>query len=328
MRTRSRTTSPRGVDDAASLASSPDACEGRCVRHDLRTSRIRVFSRTGDAGRRPSPATATLGRALAFASLVLVALHASVAPASDRETGPAASPGATAAGGDGAVRGSGAGASEVAPEVAPRPSPVDAENGSPLVACAPEGSSPRPCAPGTRSPASVAAALSAASLDDSKGQRWNLAEIAAQPVLLILAGRKGSDQAVAWGEGIHRRHPGGLSLWATPADPSAVVVVSDADLHEVPGVLHGLVRWRIASVVADREKSGHLGPPLLLDWDGVIPRAVGADTSGDAIVVLLDRARAEQARFSGQPTEATLGELATAIDALRAPGGASKDVAR
>lgn len=173
----------------------------------------------------------------------------------------------------------------------------------------------------------VATALASASLDDSKGHRWNLAEIASHPVLLLLAGRKGSDQAAAWGEGIHRRHPDGLALWATPSDPLAVVIVSDADLHEVPGVLHGIVRWRIASVIADREREGKAGPPLLLDWEGVLPRAVGADTSGDAVVVLLDRDRAERARFSGEPTEATLGALATAIDALRSADAPAKAAA-
>ena len=166
-------------------------------------------------------------------------------------------------------------------------------------------------------PAAVASALSGASLEDSREHRWNLAEIASHPVLLILAGRKGSDQAVAWGEGIHRRHPDGLALWAKPADPRAVVVVSDADLHEVPGFLRGLVRWRIAAVVADRERSGRQGPPLLLDWEGAVPRAVGADTSGDAVVVLLAADRVERARFSGQPTEDSLGRLAAAIDAVR-----------
>jgi len=206
---------------------------------------------------------------------------------------------------------------------APSPAASPAvSDGSMLAACTGGSTGAPPCTPDASRAAAVAAALSAASLEDTKDRRWNLSEIAAQPVLLILAGRKGSDQAVAWGEGIHRRHPEGLAIWATPSDPSAVVVVSDADLHEVPAMLRGVVRWRIGAVIADRERQGRPGPPLLLDWEGVIPRAVGADTSGDAVVVLLDRDRAEHARFSGEPTETTLGELGTAIDALRAGNGA------
>lgn len=212
---------------------------------------------------------------------------------------------------------------------APSPSASPAvSDGAMLAACAGGSTGAPPCAPDASRSAAVAAALSAASLEDTKDRRWNLSEIAAQPVLLILAGRKGSDQAVAWGEGIHRRHPDGLAIWASPSDPSAVVVVSDADLHEVPAMLRGVVRWRIGAVIADRERQGRPGPPLLLDWEGAIPRAVGADTSGDAVVVLLDRDRAEHARFSGEPTETTLGELAAAIDALRAANGAKSGVSR
>ena len=170
--------------------------------------------------------------------------------------------------------------------------------------------------------ATLAATLTGAVLEDTTGRAWALGEIASQPVLLIVAGRKGSDQAVAWGEGLHRSHPGGLALWATPGEPRNAVVISDADLHEVPGVLRGLVRWRIAAVVADRVRAGHVGPPLLLDWEGVVAHAVEADTSSDAIVVLLDRDRSERARFSGAPDEAKLAALGAALDAVGTPGAA------
>ena len=174
-----------------------------------------------------------------------------------------------------------------------------------------------PAAPATR-----AATLTGAVLEDTTGRAWALGEIASQPVLLIVAGRKGSDQAVAWGEGLHRSHPGGLALWATPGEPRNAVVISDADLHEVPGVLRGLVRWRIAAVVADRVRAGHVGPPLLLDWEGVVAHAVEADTSSDAIVVLLDRDRSERARFSGAPDETKLAAPGAALDAVGTPGAA------
>ena len=88
-------------------------------------------------------------------------------------------------------------------------------------------------------------------------------------------------------------------------------------------MLRGVVRWRIGAVIADRERQGRPGPPLLLDWEGRVARAADIDTSGDAVVVLLDATRTERARFSGVPTDAMLDALGAAIDQVRSHGSAA-----
>lgn len=159
-------------------------------------------------------------------------------------------------------------------------------------------------------------ALPGAVLEDCDGARWRLADLAGQPVVAIVAGRNGSGQATAWGEGIGRSRPGRLARWATPDDRSRIAVLSDADLRGVPALLHRLVRWRVAALVAARRREGRDEPPLLLDWEGVVATALGIDTGGDAVVVLLDAGRVERARFAGAPTDETLAAMAAAIDRL------------
>ncbi|MEW6269149.1 MAG: hypothetical protein AB1689_07605 [Thermodesulfobacteriota bacterium] len=158
-------------------------------------------------------------------------------------------------------------------------------------------------------------------LEDPDGKRWDLDDLAGKPVLVAVADRAGSAQAVAWGRGIAKLRPQGVAAWATAGK---VAILSIADLRAVPGFARGAARWAIDAMV-DEQAAGAKGPPLLLDWEGEVAGPV-EPRGGVANLRLYDASGTVVLRDEGEPTPEKLERLATKIDELLAASAATPGV--
>lgn len=146
-------------------------------------------------------------------------------------------------------------------------------------------------------------------LEDPDGRRWDFAALLGQPALVVVADRSASSASVDWGRDIGAARPHSVALWVSPGK---VAIVSIADLRSVPGFARGTARWIIARMVGEQ---GQGGPPLLLDWDGVVAGRIAAEDgvpnirlyAPDGKLVLSD---------SGTATADKIARLVAAIDGL------------
>ena len=157
--------------------------------------------------------------------------------------------------------------------------------------------------------------ISAAVLEDPDGRPWRLSELDGQPVVVVVADRAASGEAVDWGRRIGAAWGERISLWS---DRERVAVLSVADLRAVPGFARGIARWIIARLVADEaDPAGRASPPLLLDWDGVVIGALDVEPEG-ATVIVLGRDRGVEFVATGEPTEEKVARLGTALERVDA----------
>lgn len=162
--------------------------------------------------------------------------------------------------------------------------------------------------------AADAAPFAGVVLEDPDGRQWDFAALVGQPALVVVADRSASSASVDWGRDIGAARPHSVGLWVSPGK---VAIVSIADLRAVPGFARGTARWIIAKMVGEQ---GQGGPPLLLDWDGVVAGRIAAQDgvpnlrlyASDGMLVLSD---------SGAATPDKIARLAAAIDGLVGAAG-------
>lgn len=183
-------------------------------------------------------------------------------------------------------------------------------NATPPAPDASAAATPQP-APSSGSPGATAP-LAGIILEDPDARAWDLSALAGHPVLLVVADRAASGESVEWGRRIGAARPQSVGAWIVPGKTA---VVSVADLRAVPGFARGTARWIIAQMVGEQ---GAGGPPLLLDWDGVVAQRIGAHDgvpnvrlyASDGTLVLQDE---------GDATPERIARLAAAIDGLVPP---------
>lgn len=146
-------------------------------------------------------------------------------------------------------------------------------------------------------------------LEDSAERSWHLGDLAGAPVLLVVAGRRWSTQADAWGSRLAQSELP-LAPWL---EEGRIAWLSIADLGRVPPWAHAAARERIA----DRERARPVDErqrrsPLLLDWKGVVARRLDAGREG-ATVVLLSPERRTLARERGAPTDEAVARVVAAV---------------
>jgi hypothetical protein len=144
-------------------------------------------------------------------------------------------------------------------------------------------------------------------LEDADGKSWRMAEVDAHPLLVVVADRSASGDARAWGREIAKQRRDVLAHWA---QPGRVVIVSAADLRAVPGFARGTARWLIAQARDDDDPGA---PPLMLDWDGALANAVGANEESATVVLYAADGRV-LLRDEGSSTPDKVARLAVAID--------------
>ena len=113
-----------------------------------------------------------------------------------------------------------------------------------------------------------------------------------QPLVLIVADRKGSEQIEAWVAALKLRYGGRLKLTGV------------ADVGGAPGWVRGLIRKKFRTQYAC---------PILLDWSGKLPAALKCQ-SDVANVFLLDAAGRVLATERGECAEASLPRLTRMAD--------------
>jgi hypothetical protein len=119
----------------------------------------------------------------------------------------------------------------------------------------------------------------------------------AQPLLLIVADRKGSEQIDAWIAAINGRYGARLEM------------IGVADVGGVPGWLQGMIRGKF------RKKYPY---PILLDWSGKIPAALHCQPDA-ANVFLLDGTGRVLVRAQGECSAGALSRVTQAADAATKP---------
>jgi hypothetical protein len=152
-------------------------------------------------------------------------------------------------------------------------------------------------------------------LDDDAGRSWHLDELRGEPVLLVIADRRASEQATGWGERLAAR-----TLPVAPWRAAGKVAwLSVADLRRVPDYARDSARERVRDDETSRsEAERRQCSPRLLDWRGLLAERFGADR-GEALVVLLAADRRPLSNSRGAPTDATVTRLVEAITNAVAP---------
>jgi len=116
----------------------------------------------------------------------------------------------------------------------------------------------------------------------------------AQPMVLLVADRKGHESLAPWIEAV-RGHAG-----------DDVLIVGIADLRGVPGFLHGKVRRKF------RAAQKH---PILLDWNGAVLNRLEPE-KGTPNAYLIGADGNVLYRLHGEATAANVGRLRERIEAL------------
>ncbi len=133
-------------------------------------------------------------------------------------------------------------------------------------------------------------------LPDQFGTNHEITFPQPQPLVLIVADRKGSEQIRPWVTALKTRYNGKLKL------------VGVADVGGAPGWVHGLIRKSF------RKKYDY---PILLDWSGQLPATLHCEKDV-ANVFLLDSAGRVLTTEHGECGETSLQHLTQAVDL--APG--------
>jgi hypothetical protein len=162
-------------------------------------------------------------------------------------------------------------------------------------------------------------------MEDQFQNRCDTAALRGHVVVLVYAGRHGSEAAVELGRTLHTHyHPSaagtdpaergrqpviGIAGWPSGVPVPDVHVIPIACVPEVPKMLHGVVRKQIS------KGSPHL--PVWLDFEGSMQRGFGI-VPDQPNVLLIDTAGIARGVITGQPDEARYAQLIAAIDQLRA----------
>lgn len=163
-------------------------------------------------------------------------------------------------------------------------------------------------------PAASSDLLATLVLEDVAGTSWSLDDLQHEPVLLVIADRRASKQAEAWGARLVARTTK-LAPWKAAGK---VAWLSIADLHGVPEYARDTARTRLREQDADRQGERAVRSPLLLDWNSLLAERVQAER-GMATLVLLSREHEILTRASGMPTEAALTRMIEAITRVSTP---------
>jgi hypothetical protein len=142
-------------------------------------------------------------------------------------------------------------------------------------------------------------------LEDTSGRTRALDELAGTPVLVVVADRRASEQANAWGERLASKSPP-LVAWKSPGK---VAWVSIVDGRGVPEYARGAARDRIKEK-DDPARAERM--TMLIDWKGVVAERLASE-SGRALVVLLSRDHVPFARAGGEPTDESVDRVAGAV---------------
>jgi hypothetical protein len=146
-------------------------------------------------------------------------------------------------------------------------------------------------------------------LDDDAGRSWHLDELRGEPVLLVIADRRASEQANGWGERLAAR-TGALAPWRAAGKVAWLAV---ADLRGVPDYARDAARERIREREAGRSQAERrLSSPLLLDWRGLLAERFAAER-GEALLVVLSPDHRPLVLERGAPTDEAVARLSEAI---------------
>ena len=159
--------------------------------------------------------------------------------------------------------------------------------------------------------ATVAEPLTGVTLEDGSGRVWHLEELRGVPVLLVIADRRASEQANAWGERLAAQTEV-LAPWRAT---NKVVWLAVADLRGVPDYARDAARARLQEREAGRsEGERRQASPLLLDWDGCLGASFEAPRA-EAFVVLLSPEQRPLIRAHGAPTTEAVARVVEALTA-------------
>ena len=146
-------------------------------------------------------------------------------------------------------------------------------------------------------------------LDDDSGRSWHLDDLRGVPVLFVIADRRASEQASAWGERLAARNVA-VAPWRAAGK---VAWLSVADVRGVPDYARGAARERIREWEARRSQAERQhSSPLLLDWRGLLAERFGAER-GEALLVLLSPDHRPLVQARGAPTDEAVARLSEAI---------------
>lgn len=148
-------------------------------------------------------------------------------------------------------------------------------------------------------------------LEDLNGTSRTLDELAGTPVLVIVADRRASEQASAWGERLAKRVPE-LVPWR---EPGKVTWLSVVDAHGVPEYAHDAARDRIRERQGDPVRARRT--TTLIDWAGTVAERLGAE-HGRALLVLFSPGHVAFERTGGAPTDAAVDHVVEAVPSVLA----------
>ncbi len=131
-------------------------------------------------------------------------------------------------------------------------------------------------------------------LEDQHGGSFELAIPLAEPLVLLIADRAGSQETHAWVEALSERYPEGVDFRGI------------ADFTGLPRPFRGLVRRRV------RAESPYV---LLMDWTGEVAQAYATRPSTVNLYVIA-RDGAIRLRVEGLPDDAKLERVVETLDAL------------
>lgn len=112
----------------------------------------------------------------------------------------------------------------------------------------------------TAAGASIGSAAPDFKIDDQYDHPVQLSAYRGKPLLIVAGDRQGSEYMNAWEHGAKAAVTG-----------SRLTVIEIAILNGVPGFMHAYVKHRFQG----KNSKGRANSPVVLDWDGLIPRSYG-----------------------------------------------------